>query len=247
MFTVTLVPFWMAAHVRTSTHISTMSTMALLLGGAAWTKGRSVATRPIGALAATVTVVYAASLLMRPSEGALRMVRDWRNGRPSSIPSLWGLVVPRADLDYYEPLAAFVDGAIPKSEDLYVGLLRHDAPVSSNQMMYAVLGHHGCCRYDELHAGVADRPSVQEEIVSALDAKHVRLVILWQFGWPNRRLDEVKAQRHAKHLDTGSDLLDLFIAREFRQIRSYGEYRVLWRDGTAVMNAHQRDADHPGP
>jgi hypothetical protein len=222
--------FWLAAHVRPSTHITSMSMIALLLGGVAWSTGRSLLNGPIRLAATAVTLAYVACLLVEPAKGAVRIAGDWRTSRASTIPSLEGLVVPARDLEYYEPLAQIVQRSIPEGERIYVGLVRHDAIVASNAMVYAVVGRRGSSRYDELHAAVADRAQIQQEIINAMNEKRVRLVILWQFGWRNQVLDQIKAERRERLPETGADVLDRFLQQRFRGIGQFGEYQALWRE-----------------
>jgi hypothetical protein len=223
--------FWLAAHVQINTHIWTMSAMALLLAGVSWDAAKSQAWT-LRISGAAFAAVYAASLLLSPTVAAARIARDWPGSRLSPVPSLWGLTVPAPALAYYEPLAEFVRQSVPIHERIYVGLLRHDVIIGSNPMVYAVVGRLGCSRYDELHPAVADRSGAQRAIRSAIDQYHVRLAILWQFGYSKRRMDAIKAQRQVNLPGTGAELLDRFLAQEFRPVIQYGEYQIRWRDST---------------
>jgi hypothetical protein len=167
--------------------------------------------------------------LIEPARLAVLIARDWPTSRLSSIPSLQGLIVPTADLNYYEPLAELVRHSIPPGERIYVGMLRHDALIASNPMVYPVVGRRGASRYDELHAAIADRPDVQREIIDSIERNRVRLAVLWQFGRSNRSLDAVKADRQRLLPGTGATVLDAFLAREFRPVAQYGEYLIRWR------------------
>jgi 4-amino-4-deoxy-L-arabinose transferase-like glycosyltransferase len=221
--------FWLAAHVQINTHIATMSAMALLLGGLAWTTlppGRRNRARRAAAL---VTIPYVASLFLNPAMAAARIARDWPESRRTSIPSLWGLTVPARELAYYEPLAAVVDRVVPENECIYVGLRRHDAIIASNMMIYPIVDRTGCSRYDELHPAIADRAPAQREIIQAIDERRARLIILWHFGVSNRALDEIKAERALTLPGTGAGLLDEYLRREFRSVARHGEYEVLQR------------------
>jgi hypothetical protein len=221
--------FWLAAHVRVSTHISTISAIALLLGGVAWTRSRTLPTGPLRLAASSVAFAFGASLLLDPAKAVAHVAHDWPTSRSSSIPSLRGLIVPASDLEYYEPIAQLVERSIPERERLYVGMLRHDAVISSNPMVYAVVGRRGASRFDELHAAVADRADVQREIIDAIERSGVRLAVLWQFGRSTRALDQLKAERSRQLPKSGATVLDEFLAREFRPIAQHGEYHVRWR------------------
>jgi hypothetical protein len=222
--------FWLAAHVRISTHIYTISAIALLLGGVAWTQSRALALGSMQRVAATLIALgYGASLLVEPGKAAIRVARAWPTSRTSQVPTLRSLIVPARDLEYYEPIARLIERSIPQSERIYVGMSRHDVLISSNSMVYAVVDRHGASRYDELHAAVADRADVQREIIDAINRNGVRLVVLWQFGRPAGMLDSLKAARSRDLPNSGATVLDEFLARGFRRIAQYGEYHVLWR------------------
>jgi hypothetical protein len=223
--------FWLAAHFKNFTHLQTMSAIILLLGGVAWTRSQALLARlPLRIAASSVALVYGASLLVGPARAAVRVARDWPGSRSSLIPSLWGLRVPARDLEYYEPIASLAQRSVPDDERIYVGLVRHDVIVGANPMVYAVVGRRGASRYDELHPAAADRADVQREIADAIDRSEVRLVVLWQFGWPPRALDQLKIARARDLPNSGSSELDQFLERAYRPIAQYGEYHVLWRE-----------------
>jgi hypothetical protein len=226
---VAFVLFWLAAHIRISTHIWTMSAIALLLGGVGWSTTRARMTGPVRVAATAVAMTYAASLLIEPAQAAVQIARQWRASRLSSIPSLQGLIVPADDLSYYEPLAELVRRSIPEHERIYVGVRRHDALVASNAMVYAVIGRRGASRYDELHPAIADRPEVQREIIDGIERNRVRLAVVWELGRSDRLLNAVKADRQRLLPGTGATVLDAFLAREFRPVGHFGEYLIRWR------------------
>ena len=226
----TFVAFWSAAHVRVSTHIFTISAIGLLLGGAAWTRRRMFSLGPVRTATVLLAAAYAVSLLVEPAKAVLRIAGDWPGSRSASIPSLRGLIVPARDLEFYEPIAHVVERSIPQNERIFVGMARHDVIIQSNPLIYAVVGRRGPSRFDELHAGVADRADVQHEIIDAIDRHNVRLFVLWEFGRSARVFDTLKERRSRDLPNSGASALDEFLETETRPIGQYGEYHLRWRD-----------------
>jgi len=221
--------FWLAAHVQINTHIWTMSAIGLLLGGLGWTAASRLRSGRFRRAAAAALFVYAGSLLVPPGTAAARIVRDWPTSRTSAVPSLRGLRIPAEELRYYEPLAAFVDRNVAAGECIYVGLRRHDVLITSNPMVYAVVGRRGCTPFDELHPAVADRPEAQAAIVEALERRGARLAILWEFGRTEAFFNRIREARRLTLPGTGEELLDRYIETQFPLVEKHGEYQVRWR------------------
>jgi hypothetical protein len=109
--------------------------------------------------------------------------------------------------------------------------MRHDSVVINNPLLYAIVGRPSCCGYTELHTAVADREPVQRKIVEKLDARGVRALALWEFGWSKTVMESRKRYVMGLVPDAGSTILDRYIAENFRVIETHGEFHVLWRRG----------------
>ncbi len=153
--------FWAAAHVQQNTHLATMATLSLLLGALAWTSiprdDRGTGARRLLLLAFSV---YAVGLLLRPALNASRIVYFWPDSRTTSIPSVRGILVPRQQLEVYEPIVSFLRDNVAPTESIYVGVARHDAIVMSNQTFYYLAERRSASRFNELHPRFADHPDV---------------------------------------------------------------------------------------
>jgi hypothetical protein len=214
--------FWLAAHVQQNTHIHTLAALAMILFGLAW-EARAVPRAVLGIAGA----VYALGLLIAPAIGAASLAREFPRSRILGVPGASLVLVPDEPYEAFRPIAAFVRANVPEEEPIYVGLTRHDATVYSCPLLYFLCGRAPAVRYHELHPGVTDREDVQADMLGSIAGRGVRCVVLWQFGWPNERLDAIRERNRNAVPGAGSDLLDRWIAENFAEVAAYGEYHVL--------------------
>lgn len=221
--------FWAAAHVQPNTHILSMALFTLALGGLAWT----ASSRPRPALA-LACAVYAGALCTHVGMELFLIATQWRQSRVLHLSGVRGIRVPVEEYDLYTGVARFVRGRTSSDEPIYVGVRRHDAVVIGNQRFYFLTGRRNATRYDEMHPAVVDRPAVQLEMIRDLERAGVRCVVRWNFGWPDRRLERIKARRREALPDCGAELLDRYIERHFEPVWRHGEYEILWRRSATV-------------
>jgi hypothetical protein len=98
-----------------------------------------------------------------------------------------------------------------------------------------------------LHPGVADRTSIQHEIIRRLEDADVRAIALWEFGWSSTVMDARKQRTMAAVPDAGATILDRHIATHFVVVGSYGEYQVLWRRDAPFPDAPPASVLSPAP
>ncbi|MBI4716784.1 MAG: hypothetical protein HY763_03190 [Planctomycetes bacterium] len=245
--------FYLAAHVQKNTHLYSMALLSFCLGAMAWTGLRSrqlgegerndaaagtpaapprpspSTRRVLRGLLILAAAVYAIGLFIPAGMEAYRMVSGWSERRRLDLPGTAGIFVSRRDYETYRPVATFIRRHVPPEEPIFVGVMRHDAIVVNDLRPYYLTGRRNCCRYDELHPGIVDRDEVQQEIIDSLVAERVRCAVLWQFGWPRQRLDEIKAGRRAAIPELGAERLDRFLAARHEVLEQHGELVVLWR------------------
>ena len=145
------------------------------------------------------------------------------------LPGFTGVRVSGRDYAVYKTVHDVVQGQTTADELIYSGVERHEAIVISDPLIYAIAGRQPCCRYTELHGGVTDRLSIQEEIIDSLQTEDVRIVVLWRFGWPDRTLDRVRDSLREATPDGAATLLNDYIAENYEPIAESGEYAVLRR------------------
>lgn len=223
--------FWSAAHVQQNTH---PYTMAMLAGGIAvilWTGGVVSPPRPFRwrVLALTIGAVYAGGLLATSATKLAAVHYEWAGSRPLDLPGFRGVRVPARMYEAFNPIGRFFRTYTAADEAIYTGLVRHDAIVINNSLLYAIAGRRTCCGVTELHPGVADRAALQTKIIERLEQSGVRAMALWRFGWTDAVMDERRRRSLAATPDGASTRLDEYIAAHFETVSTHGEYRVLWR------------------
>jgi hypothetical protein len=225
--------FWGAAHVQQNTHPYTLAILGGLIAVMAWpSRVRLGARRGTVLLAvAAGACIYVGGLLTSPAARAAAVYYEWEGSRALDLPGFSGLRVPARIYRQIRPIGEFFRTHTDEGEPIYTGLARHDAIVINNALLYAIAGRRVCCGFTELHPGVADRASVQRQIVRRLEASGVRAVALWEFGWSAEEMERRKGLAMAAVPDAGSTLLDRYIAEHFEIVESHDEYHVLWRRG----------------
>ena len=224
--------FWASAHVQRNTHLFSLWVFSILLGALVLTQ--SAKQNTVRIVAAVVLAVHAASFLVTPARHAATIAYSWPDRVRLDFPSVAGIRLQRRQHEFYDPIVAFIRQNVPESEPIYVGLIRHDAVVISDQRFYYLAGRRVASRYNELHPGVADREEVQREIIDDINRLDVRCAVLWDFGWPRDRMDQILANRRRYIPEVGATVLDQFFRREFREVARYGEYVIVWRRRAAM-------------
>lgn len=232
--------FWTAAHVQQNTHLTSMWIFSALLGAVAWiSSGRwpSMRTAVVGFLA-----VYTGGMLIEPVLKVAEVGYFWNTRGTLTFPSAAGISIPGYNYAVYEPIVSYIRANVPESEPIYVGLVRHDSVVVSNQTFYYLSGRPIASRYNELHPGIVDREEIQREIIADLTRLNVRCAVLWDFGWPQSRMNAILAERQRHIPEIGSTILDEYLQREFQRVARHGEYVVLRRRDVPLRAAAQNPA-----
>ena len=241
--------FWLAAHVQMNTHVYSLAALSLLFLATTW-QGLAVSDawrRRARPFLGAVIACFAGAVSIPPAMQVYKVWTGWRDSAVLDFPGVRGVRVSRSEHSYYEPIARLVREHTRPDEKIYAGLLRHDAIVINKPILYALTGRSSCCRHSELHPGVADRTSVQREIIRDLEKHDVRLLVLWKFGWHDEILDKFKARSMAALPDGGSTFLDEYIADRFEAIAQYHEFIVMWRKDVpkpAVPEDKREDDKH---
>jgi hypothetical protein len=219
--------FWASAHVQQNTHFHSMWLLGVVLGTLAWT--RTVARSRARRFVAAMFALFTAALLVRPAGAIAQMVYFWPDHAQLDVPAASGVRLPRWKYEIYQPILSFIRQHVPPGEPIYVGLVRNDAVVISNQSFYYLAGRPVASPYNELHPGITDRAETQREIIQDVNRLGVRCAVLWDFGWSRSLMDGILAGRRRVLPEIGSTVLDEFFRTEFREVARYGEYVVMWR------------------
>jgi hypothetical protein len=227
--------FWASAHVQQNTHFHSLWLLSLLLGALVWTQAPRHSV--LRWLTTALLIAQTAALLTATARAVAQIAYYWPNHGRLEVPVASGLRLPRPWYEVYQPIASFVRAHVPEDEPIYVGLIRHDAVVISNQAFYYLTGRDVASRYNELHPGITDRAEVQREIIADLERRRVRCAVLWNFGWPAATLDGIVAERRRHLPELGATLLDEYFRERFQEVARHGEYVLVWRRDSALTSA----------
>lgn len=133
--------------------------------------------------------------------------------------------------------AADVASRTGDGEAVFCGNSRHDVTSLNSALFYFAAGRPNATRYDNLHPGVVTTPEVQREIVGDLEARRVRVVVLWR--------DPGIADPGAAS-PGGARVLDAYLRRAFAPVRVHGRYEVRVRgEGQAASRDESPSAALP--
>lgn len=237
--------FWAAAHVQQNTHLESLALFSCILVTLAWTSGLD--RRRLRAATLALGVPLVGALLTAPALFAAEAGYFWRNHARLDFPSASGVRLPRWRYNVYEPIVSWIRQNVPENEAIYVGLVRNDSIVISNQTFYYLAGRPIASRYNEIHPGIVDRDEVQREIVRDLERLHVRCAVLWDFGWGKPMMDRILAERRKVIPALGATVLDEYFQTQFRPVARFGEYVLMWRrDSPMPPPPASRGAAKPG-
>lgn len=123
--------------------------------------------------------------------------------------------VPQSQL---EPIR-YIENHTSKESKIAVLSVRHDYLSRNDASFYFLSGRLPGIRYYELHPGVADTESVQEEIVNSIRISGIETIVLAD-PYPKETLE------HSSEHD-GSRILDDFISKSTEEVSSFPGYRIL--------------------
>ncbi|MGH9387568.1 MAG: ArnT family glycosyltransferase [Vicinamibacterales bacterium] len=225
----TLPLFAASAYVQHNTNSTSLWILAVILGTIAWASARPRVWA--SSLLACLFVIHTGALLVDPVLQTARSLYRTQSYETLDFPGTTGVRMSRSRFTFTYPIVAFIREHVPEDEPIYVGLVRHDAVVISNQSFYYLSGRRVASRYNELHPGVVDREDIQREIIADLERLKVRCAVLWDFGWSKAVMNDILAARRRQIPEIGATVLDEYLARNFEQIGRFGEFVLVWRKG----------------
>ena len=113
---------------------------------------------------------------------------------------------------------AFIQGNTAEDEAIYVGVKNHDQFLINDTIIPFLADRPYATRYHELHPGVTTTADVQKEIIQELENVPARLIVLRPGYW---------VEPNETSIDAGIDLLDRYIAENYRLVHQVGDYE-LW-------------------
>ena len=136
-----------------------------------------------------------------------------------------GVKAPTAEAQALEELTRYVRAEVPSGRPVFVANPRHDLVKVGNPLVYVLVARRNPTRYDVMQPGVVTTAGVQREMVGDLDRTRTPLVIRW--------LSPVASdpEPNGAGKSTGVRILDRYIASRYREVRRFGDYAVLRREG----------------
>jgi hypothetical protein len=209
-----------------------MAVLSGLLGAMAWTDLSGNRNRRAKILLAAFAAVYGFGVAVGPLFAGYYVALNWAEHRTLDLPGIRWIRLADREYETYEPIARFLREQTEEGEYIYVGVARHDVFEGNDARFYYLSNRLSCCRYSELHPGVADRHDQQKEIIRAMRRHEVRAAVLWQVADSNQdtvRLNTVKERRAAAISGSGATLLDEYISAHFSPVMTSGQHTVVWR------------------
>ncbi|MCK5740654.1 MAG: hypothetical protein KAH48_00440, partial [Chlorobi bacterium] len=130
-----------------------------------------------------------------------------------------GVVVDREWGENFDEMISFMQSEIPAEEKIYVGNYSHDRILLNDIMIYYISGRASGTKYHELHPGVSTTKPVQKEMIEELKNNSVNYIVLCdnnEFLEPNK-----------SSISSGVHLLDEYIAENYRELKTFGGYKIL--------------------
>lgn len=118
-------------------------------------------------------------------------------------------------------VAATIRGMTREDEFIFVGNLRHDRIYVNDALMYFLIQRPIAVKWNEMHPGVITTETVQHQIIAALEKRQVRIAVLADM--PQSQEPNESSQ------SSGVELLDIYLAQNFRTMQQVGRYRIVER------------------
>lgn len=217
-----LVLHWSAAHVQLNTHAVSLAAWAALAGSTALSRRRWTSRRQAG----LATVVLATWGLAFVAEPAARLTR--RLGEPTEwigLPRLAGLRASTDDAAWLRALSRAIADAAPADRPLLFLSHRNDVHIYAESVPFWLSPRRSATRYHELHPGITDTEPRQREMLAAIAAGPLPVVVR-EHRFAAETLDPVKAE-FLQHVAVGSPLMDRWVAGHCNGGTTFGRFEVM--------------------
>jgi hypothetical protein len=138
------------------------------------------------------------------------------------LPVTDGVQAPPAEARVLRRVVPYVQARVPPGEPIFVAPRRSDLVRFDNLLFYILAD-----RDTVLDAGATLQalPAEQRRTIAALERERPRIVVRWT--------DPLSSQRepNRRGRPSGSRVLDTYLARNYRRLATFGDYRVLERSG----------------
>lgn len=122
---------------------------------------------------------------------------------------------------FAEKTISFIQSHVPEGGFIFVGSSRHDKVMYNDVMFYFLSERDNASKFDQLVPGDVNTLSSQQKIVSDIQRKKVRYIVLFS-GFDNDFDEENESS-----ISSGITYLDDYFADNFKTIEQFGLYRIL--------------------
>jgi hypothetical protein len=202
------------AHKQRSLHRIVQWTMALSIFAATWSALKEV------------RVLYLShesvlqEVLSPPGPASIKIETDWCGVRNRLHTKLCFLVDPG-----HASAISYLSAHTDPSERIFVGLSRHDRIVSNDLLTYFVSDRLPATRWAHFDPDLQTRADIQTEMIQELDRQAVRYIVL------ESQYDASVEAWNGSSKSSGVTLLDDYIRRNYRQVKTFGAISVWLRNG----------------
>ena len=134
-----------------------------------------------------------------------------------------GVKAPTAEAHSLDRLVGYVRSKVPPGQPIFVANPRHDLVKVGNPLVYVLADRPNPTRYDVMQPGVVTTAPVQREIVADLERARPRLVVRWLSPVADA------PEPNGAGRSSGVRVLDRYLARDYTEVRRFGDYAVLRR------------------
>jgi hypothetical protein len=139
--------------------------------------------------------------------------------RPLRAPRAAGMLVSSA-LEHYDEILDTIAAETRPGDYIFSGSTRHDRIYLNDALVYFLSERRIPTPYHELNRGLVVTTRIQAEIVAALEARRVRLLVL---------LDRASDEPNLSAVSSGVTLLDDYIRAHFAQHAVFGDHEIWLR------------------
>ena len=215
---------WWAAHVQMNTNAITLAAWGGLFGACGLSRLRLFRqSRLVGVVAALAVVGWSGVYVARRMYDSASRPKVARER--IDLPGLAGLRVPADRADELRGLAAAIAEAAGPEAPLLLLSHRNDITIFAESVPFWLSTRRPATRYHEIHPGITDVEWRQREMVVALEAGPLPVVVR-EHRFPDGRLDQMKAAMSV-HVPIGAMTIDNWVSGRYEPGPRFGRYEVM--------------------
>ncbi len=136
-----------------------------------------------------------------------------------AAPRLAGMTTDSQKTDIYDALIRSIQRRVAPNEYIFSGLTRHDRIYFNDVLLYFAAARQAGVRDYHMDPGTTTTREIQQRIIHDLQANHVRLIVLADFG--------LSTEPNGSSQSSGVTDLDEYIRANYAVVERFGAYLVL--------------------